>query len=79
MMRVSPCAMVRNGPAPSWVAQAPQPPWPLSWQSKGVPLSRLPRKRTPEKVPKCAPVTRSGKAFSNALMIASITVGNGCE
>ena len=41
------------------------------------PLARLPRKRTPEKVPKCAPVTRSGSAFSNALMIASITVGNG--
>ena len=26
IMRVSPCVIVRNGPAPSWVPQAPHPP-----------------------------------------------------
>ena len=79
-MRVSPCAMVRNGPAPSWVAHAPQPPWPLSLQLNGAPVSvRLPKKRTDEKVPKCAPVTRSGSACSSALMMVSMTVGNGIE
>src|SRR6266404_7780761 len=51
--RVSPCAMVRNGPAPSCVAQAPQPPWPLSLALNTAPVSmRLPAKLSDEKVPK---------------------------
>jgi hypothetical protein len=60
------------------VAHAPQPPWPLSLALNTAPVSmRLPAKLNDEKVPKCAPVTRSGKAGSSALMMQSITVGNG--